>query len=173
MAVKRTRVAFARLSHLCLTPSCRNQHSDTTQISLGMHPIWSVTSLSAWNFNESLAISRIYIDDIAQTRRLARLTWVFTVRLKIQWVLSYHQSTQRRLDGQTGQMRMLTWVFTWRIRNFVSFDMRALCIKERDEQTQLPVSSVLFFCPIKQNILCAREQWRLLRKCAAADARLR
>ena len=88
--------------------------------------------------------------DSDQPWQAPSLLRVFTVHLKIQWVLSYHQSFQRRLDGQTGQMTMLTSVFTLRMWNSVSFDMRALCIKEIDEQTKL--LSFLFFFSVISNI---------------------
>ena len=48
-----------------------------TQISLGIHPVWSESSLSAWRKLGSLAIHWAHSEDSDQTGRMSRLIWVF------------------------------------------------------------------------------------------------
>ena len=51
-----------------------------TQISLGIRPVWSESSLSAWRKLWSLATHK---EDSDQTRRMPRLIWVFAGRTLI------------------------------------------------------------------------------------------
>ena len=48
-----------------------------TQISLGIRPVWSESSLSAWRKLGSLAIHWAYSENSDQTGRIPRLIWVF------------------------------------------------------------------------------------------------
>ena len=48
-----------------------------TQISLGIRPVWSEPSLSAWRNLRSLATNWAHSEDTDQTGRIPRLTWVF------------------------------------------------------------------------------------------------
>ena len=48
-----------------------------TQISLGIRPVWSESSLSAWRKHGSLATHWAHSEDSDQTRRMPRLIWVF------------------------------------------------------------------------------------------------
>ena len=59
-----------------------------TQISLGIHPVWSESSLSAWRNLGSLATHWVHSEDSDQTGRMPRLTWVFAGRTRILLVLS-------------------------------------------------------------------------------------
>ena len=52
----------------------------TTQISLGIHPVWSEPSLSAWRKLGSLATHEAQSEDSDQTWRMARLIGVFAGR---------------------------------------------------------------------------------------------
>ena len=51
-----------------------------TQISLGICPIWSESSLSVWRNLGSLAIHWAYSEDSDQTGRIPRLIWGFAGR---------------------------------------------------------------------------------------------
>ena len=51
-----------------------------TQISLGIRPVWSESSLSAWRKLGSLATHWAHSEDSDQTGRMPRLIWVFTGR---------------------------------------------------------------------------------------------
>ena len=51
-----------------------------TQISLGICPVWSESSLSAWRKLGSLATHWAYSEDPDQTGRMPRLIWVFDGR---------------------------------------------------------------------------------------------
>ena len=60
-----------------------------TQISLGIRPVWSESSLSAWRKLESLATHWAHSKDSDQTGRMPRLIWVFAGRTLILLVLSW------------------------------------------------------------------------------------
>ena len=51
-----------------------------TQISLGIRPVWSESSLSAWRKLGSLATHWAHSEDSDQTERMPRLIWVFAGR---------------------------------------------------------------------------------------------
>ena len=51
-----------------------------TQISLGVHPVWTQTSLSAWKNIGSLAIHWAHSECSDKTGRMPRLIWVFAGR---------------------------------------------------------------------------------------------
>ena len=51
-----------------------------TQISLGIRPVWSESSLSAWRKFGSLATHWAHSEDTDQTGRMPRLVWVFAGR---------------------------------------------------------------------------------------------
>ena len=59
-----------------------------TQISLGIRPVWSASSLSAWRNLGSLATHWAHSEDSDQTGRMPRLIWVFAGRTLILLVLS-------------------------------------------------------------------------------------
>ena len=59
-----------------------------TQISLGIHPVWSESSLSAWRSTGSLATHWAHSEDSDQTGRMPRLIWVFAGSTLILLVLS-------------------------------------------------------------------------------------
>ena len=54
-------------------------HQAKIQISLGISPIWSETSLSAWRKPGSLATHWVHSEDSDQTGRMLRLIRVFAV----------------------------------------------------------------------------------------------
>ena len=59
-----------------------------TQISPGVRPVWSESSLSAWRKFGSLATHWAHSEDSDQTRRMPRLFWVFAGRTATLLVLS-------------------------------------------------------------------------------------
>ena len=59
-----------------------------TQISLGIRPVWSESSLSAWGNLGFLATHGAHSEDSDQTGRMPRLIWVFAGRTFIVLVLS-------------------------------------------------------------------------------------
>ena len=59
-----------------------------TQISLGIRPVWSESSLSAWRKLEPLATHWAHSEDSDQTGWMPRLIWVFTGRTVTLLVLS-------------------------------------------------------------------------------------
>ena len=67
-------------------------HPAKTQISLGIPPVWSESSLSAWRKLGSLATHWVHSEDSDKTGRMPRLIWVFTGRTVILLVLSWGRS---------------------------------------------------------------------------------
>ena len=61
----------------------------TTQISLGIRPVWSESSLSAWRKLGSLATHWAHSEDSDETGRMPRLIWVFAGRTVTLLVLSW------------------------------------------------------------------------------------
>ena len=59
---------------------------------LGIRPVWSVSSLSAWRNIGSLATHWAHSEDSDQTGRMPRLIWVFAGRTLILLVLSWGSS---------------------------------------------------------------------------------
>ena len=59
-----------------------------TQISLGIHPVWSESSLSAWRKLGSLATHWVHSEDSDQTGWMPRLIWVLAGCTVILLVLS-------------------------------------------------------------------------------------
>ena len=80
-----TKVAFLNL--LCRNYEPRHDKTNKmtvrpakTQISLGIRPVWSETSLSAWRNIGPLATHWAHSQDSDQTGRMLRLIWVFAGR---------------------------------------------------------------------------------------------
>ena len=63
-----------------------------TQIRLGIRPVWSESSLSAWRKLEPLATHWVHSQDSDQTGRMPRLIWVFAGHTVIFLVLSWDGS---------------------------------------------------------------------------------
>ena len=63
-------------------------HPAKTQISLGIRPVWSEFSLSAWRKLGPLATQWAHSQDSDQTGRMPRLIWVFAGRTLTLLVLS-------------------------------------------------------------------------------------
>ena len=68
------------LSRLMTKPSKWHVRPVKTQISLGIRPVWSVSSLSAWRKLGSLATHWVHSEDSDQTGQMPRLIWVFAGR---------------------------------------------------------------------------------------------
>ena len=67
-----------------------------TQISLGIRPVWSESSLSAWRKLGSLATHWADSEDSDQTGRMPRLIWVFAGHTLILLVLSCRGSNVKQ-----------------------------------------------------------------------------
>ena len=68
------------MSRLLTKPTKWHVCPAKTQISLGIRPVWSESSLSAWRKLESLATHWAHSEDSDQTGRMPRLIWVFAGR---------------------------------------------------------------------------------------------
>ena len=65
------------MSRLMTKPTKCHVRPAKTQISLGIRPVWSESSLSAWKKLGSLATQWAHSEDSDQTGRMPRLNWVF------------------------------------------------------------------------------------------------
>ena len=72
-----------------------------TQISLGMRPVWSESSLSAWRKFGALATHWAHSQDSYQTGRMPRLIWVFAGRTTILLVLSWGGNSISEINCKT------------------------------------------------------------------------
>ena len=70
-------------------PTKWHVHPAKTQISLGIRPVWSESSLSAWRKLGSLATHWAHSEDSDQTGQMSRLIWVVAGRTVILLVLSW------------------------------------------------------------------------------------
>ena len=71
-----------------------------TQISLGIRPVWSEPSLSAWRKLGFLATLWAHSEGSGQTGRMPRLIWVFAGRTLILLVLSCRGSHANKEQGK-------------------------------------------------------------------------
>ena len=78
-----------QLSHLVTKPTKWHVRPAKTQISLGIHPVWSESWLSAWRKLGFLATHWAHSEDSDQTGRMPRLIWVFAGHTVILLVLSW------------------------------------------------------------------------------------
>ena len=86
------RVIGFNMSRLVTKPTKRHVHPAKTQISLGIRPVWSESSLSAWTNLESLATHWVHSEESDQTGRMPRLIWIFagrTVTLLVLYVAAH------------------------------------------------------------------------------------
>ena len=70
-----------------------------TQISLGIRPVWSESSLSAWRKLGSIATHEAHSEDSDQTGRMPRLIWVFAGCTVILLVLSWFASATNKVSS--------------------------------------------------------------------------
>ena len=68
------------MSYLVTNPTKWHVRPAKIQISLGIRPVWSYSSLSAWRKLGSLATQWAHSKDSDQTKRMPRLIWVFAGR---------------------------------------------------------------------------------------------
>ena len=80
---------YAYLSRDMTKPTKWHVRSAKTQFSLGIRPVWSESSLSAWRKLGSLATHWADSEDSDQIGRMPRLIWVFAGRTVILLVLSW------------------------------------------------------------------------------------
>ena len=102
-------------------------HPAKTQISLGICPVWSESSLSMWRKLGSLATHWVHSEDFDQTVRPAKTQISLGIRVKKAWILSYPLSAQPKLwsDWVDAQANLsLCWVHS----HFVGFVMSQLII---------------------------------------------
>ena len=78
-----------QMSRLMTKPTKWYVRPAKTLISLGTHPVWSESSLSAWRNLGSLATHWAPSEDSDQIGRMPRLIWVFAGRTVILLVLSW------------------------------------------------------------------------------------
>ena len=111
-----------------------------TQISLGIRPVWSESSLSAWRNLGSLASHWAHSEDSDQTGRMPRLIWVFAGRTHILLglscrgsylfevsVLSSHMHTLFQLLSVCGSDKYFCPTFNF--SHWFCADRKILCVQ--------------------------------------------
>ena len=98
------------------TPHDKTVRSAKTKITLGIRPVWTESSLSAWRKLESLATHWTYSEDSDKTGRMPRLIWVFAGR------------TDHFVGFVTKRLKYWCWIKTSQVtRNaFIAFPHRLL-----------------------------------------------
>ena len=94
-------------------------HPAKTQISLGIHPVWSESLLSAWRKFGSLPIHLAHSEDSDLTGRMPRLIWVFAGRKVILLVLSW---------GRSFQLNVLPVIFQLQYSNLILTSKQILTV---------------------------------------------
>ena len=119
-----------------------------TQISLGIHPVWSESSLSAWRKLRSLATHQAHSEDSDQTGRMPRLIWVFTGRTVTLLVLSWGGSYLKWICSELILQLLYTLSSPWiwspiaLISLYLLLSLSSLSVK---------LSSVSFFSSLRVN----------------------
>ena len=96
-----------------------------TQISLGIHPVWSESLLSAWRKLGSLVTHWVHSKDSDQTGQMPRLIWIFAGHTLILLVLSCHGSFSKKqknlpqhyTTGSVSEEDLCVTLSTWRRRD--------------------------------------------------------
>ena len=116
-----------------------------TQISMGIRPVWSESSLPAWRNLGSLATNWADSEDSDQTGRMPRLFWVFAWRTLILLVLSWGGS--HILFKQTARFKTAMNVsqnnIVWFLNNWAATrqnKQNGMCAQRR--QISLPIRQV-------------------------------
>ena len=73
------------MSRIMTNPTKWHMRPAKTQISLGIRPDWSESSLSPWRKHRSLATHWAHSEDSDQTGRMPRLIWDFAGRTSFCW----------------------------------------------------------------------------------------
>ena len=90
------RYKVIKMSQLMINPTKWHVRPAKTQISLGICPVWSESSPSAWRKLGSLATHWAQSKDSDQTGRMPRLIWVFAGRtchfvgFVVRWLISIY-----------------------------------------------------------------------------------
>ena len=103
---------IAHLSHLMTKPTKWHVRPAKMQISLGIGPVWSESSLSAWRKLRSLATHWVHSEDSDQTGRMPRLIWVFAghtchfVDFVMKRLICISQKTPLQIACQEGHVKV-------------------------------------------------------------------
>ena len=114
------------MSCLMTKPTKWHVPPSKTQISLGICPVWSESSLSAWRKLGSLATHWAHSEDSGQTGQMTRLIWVLAgctghfVDFVMQWLMWYFKmswdtakpSVYREGSDQPAHLFSLIRIFT-------------------------------------------------------------
>ena len=116
-----------QLSGLMTKPTKWHVHPVETQISLGIRPVWSESSLSAWRNIGSSATHWAPCQDSDQTGQMPRLFWVFAERnnLFVGFVMRWHKCFWMFtiLTGSVSFFHSFTFFFSIKLdsSNFLNF----------------------------------------------------
>ena len=113
-----------------------------TQISLGIHPVWSESLLSAWRKLDTLATLCVHSENYDQTGQMPRLIWIYDGRTLILLVLSCRGPFKRNtmsLETENKKNSMLPRVGNQKTRKIVCAiqqRFRPTCAQQRPSQME-------------------------------------
>ena len=122
------------MSHCMSKPTIWHFRPVKTQISLGIRPVWSESSLSAWRKVWSLVTRWAHFGDSAQTRRMSRLIWTFALctchffgfvmrRLEFQYVRVENGTLKKETILSVTSIEIYTQWVTYKViiyKNYIS-----------------------------------------------------
>ena len=106
-------------------------HPAKIQISLGIRPVWSESSLSTWRKLGSLATHLVHSEDSDQAGRMPRLIWVFAGRSITLLVLSCRCSYYWMVKPYYSNFRIITVILLVKFLRYHKFpkysDTQKIC----------------------------------------------
>ena len=133
-----------KMSRLVTKPTKWHVHPAKTQISLGIRPVWSESSLFAWRKLGSLAThwahsEALWLDWVDSQADLSRLRWAHSHFVGFVWSESSLFAWRKLGSLATHWAHSLIWVFAGRKAHFVGFvtrrlkfNFRVMCPKDAD-----------------------------------------
>ena len=107
--IKHCKTSRKQMSRLVTKPTKWHVRPVKTQISLGIRPVWSESSLSAWRKLGSLATHWAHSKDSDQTGQMPRLIWVFAGPTVILLVLSRGSSNLHTAGLKSNTVMILSF----------------------------------------------------------------
>ena len=142
-----------RKSDYLLKPTFEPPHDKTnkmtgrpvkTQISLGVRPVWSESSLSAWRNIGSLVTHWAHSEDSDQTGRMPRLIWAFAGRTATLSVLSCRGSF----------LQLILTMMSVEINKQEKLHRRHFIIVKHIWWVSDDNRGIIFYCSPHKHILC-------------------
>ena len=150
-----------------------------TQISLGIRPVWSESSLSPWRKLGSLATHLMHSEDSDQTGRMPRLIWVFAGHTVTLLVLSCRGSNElagelheifcadQRFTANLMVFKIFVWFSYWKTCKWLTMAIwvvkfLSLSLVHKYVGSRLPHTVGFKGCCGKTNVTHIGRMWRFI-----------